>query len=74
MNETNLPIRSNEDEFLSYLGSCMSFYKMHLTPGEQGHVTSDIADILKEAMYSEERDNLVRALYPGYDVSLSRKL
>ena len=70
----NKIMRSNMDEFISYLGTCMGFYKMHLTPGEQSEVIPDIADILKEAMYSEERDNLVRALYPGYDVTISTKL
>ncbi len=66
--------RSNKDEFLSYLGTCMSFYKMHLTPSEQIDVVEDIAAILKDALYAEEKDNLVKALYPGYDVSLSTKL
>lgn len=58
----NKIIRSNMYEFISYLGTCMSFYKMHLTPSEQSEVIPDIADILKDAMYPEERDNLVRAL------------
>lgn len=66
--------RSNKDEFLSYLGTCMSFYKMHLTPSEQSEVVEDIAEILKNTMYAEEKDNLVKALYPGYDVSISTKL
>lgn len=67
-------IRSNAQEFLSYLGSCMSFYKMHLTPSEQSEVIPDADEILKSALYAEEKDNLVKSLYPGYDVSLSRKL
>lgn len=68
------PVRCNKDEFLSCLGTCMSFYKMHLTPSEQSESIPDIAGILKSAMYSEEKDSLVKALYPGYDVSLSTKL
>lgn len=40
--------RSNKDEFISYLGTCMSFYKMHLTPREQSESITDIADILKD--------------------------
>lgn len=67
-------MRSNKDEFLSYLGTCMSFYKMHLSPSEQSESIPDIAEILRIAMYSEEKDNLVKALYPGFDVSLSTKL
>ena len=68
------PVRCNKDEFISYLGTCMSFYKMHLTPNEQSESIPDIAEILKDALYAEERDNLVRALYPGYDVTISTKL
>ena len=70
----NKIIRSNMYEFISYLGTCMSFYKMHLTPSEQSGVITDIADILKDTLYAEEKDNLVRALYPGYDVTISTKL
>lgn len=70
MNETDKPMRSNEDEFLSYLGTCMSFYKMHLTPGEQSHVISDIADIFRDALQPMERDDLVRSLFPGYDITI----
>ena len=70
----NKIIRSNMYEFISYLGTCMSFYKMHLTPSEQSEVITDIADILKDTLYAEEKDNLVRALYPGYDVTISTKL
>ena len=65
------PVRVNEEEFISYLGTCMSFYKMHLTPGEQSHVISDIADILKDVLSPEDRDDLVRSLYPGYDITIS---
>ena len=63
--------RSNKDEFISYLGSCMSFYKMHLSPSEQSESIPDIAEILKSVMYAEEKDNLVKALYPGYDITVS---
>lgn len=65
------PVRVNEEEFISYLGTCMSFYKMHLTPGEQSHVISDIADILKDALSPVDRDDLVRSLFPGYDITIS---
>ena len=65
------PVRVNEEEFISYLGTCMSFYKMHLTPGEQSKVIPDIADILKDALSPEDRDDLVRSLYPGYDITIS---
>lgn len=65
------PVRVNKDEFISYLGTCMSFYKMHLTPGEQSEVIMDIADILKDALSPMDRDELVRSLYPGYDITLS---
>ena len=68
------PVRVNEEEFISYLGTCMSFYKMHLTPGEQSHVIPDIAEILKDALHTEEKDELVRNLYPGYDITVSVKL
>lgn len=68
------PVRVNEEEFISYLGTCMGFYKMHLTPGEQSKVIPDIADILKDALQPEEKDNLVKALYPGYDITISSKL
>ena len=68
------PIRVNEEEFISYLGTCMGFYKMHLTPGEQSHVISDVADVLKDALSPEDRDELVRSFYPGYDVTISTKL
>lgn len=63
--------RSNKYEFISYMGTCMSFYKMHLTPGEQSEVITDIADILKDALSPMDRDELVRSLYPGYDITLS---
>lgn len=66
--------RSNKDEFISYLGTCMSFYKMHLTPSEQSESIPDIAVILKDALQPEEKDNLVKALYPGYDITISSKL
>lgn len=66
------PVRSNKDEFISYLGTCMSFYKMHLTPSEQSESIPVIAEILKNNLYSDEKDNLVRALYPGYDVFINR--
>lgn len=67
-------VRVNEEEFISYLGTCMSFYKMHLTPGEQSHVIPDIADILRDALNPMERDDLVRRLFPGYDITISNTL
>lgn len=67
-------VRVNEEEFISYLGTCMSFYKMHLTPGEQSHVIADIADILRDALNPMERDDLVRRLFPGYDITISNTL
>ena len=67
-------IRSDLNEFLSYLSTCMSFYKMHLTTSEQEQSIQDIALILKNTLYAEEKDSLVRALYPGYDVTISKRL
>lgn len=65
------PSRSNKDEFISCLGSCMMFYAVHLTPSEQSDVIPDIAGILKNALSPMDRDELVRSLYPGYDITLS---
>ena len=66
------PSRSDKDEFISYLGSCMMFYTMHLTPSEQHDVIPDIAGILKENLHPEEMDDLIRNIYPGYEIKISR--
>lgn len=74
MTDINLgtPSRSNKDEFISYLGSCMMFYVMHLTPSEEHDVIPDIAGILKEALHPEEMDDLVRNIYRGYEIKVSK--
>lgn len=42
--------RSNKDEFLSFLSTCMTFYNMHLTPYEQAHITYDMVEIFAQHM------------------------
>ena len=40
--------RSNKDEFLSFLGTCMTFYNMHLTPEEQDAVIEDMLEVINQ--------------------------
>lgn len=55
--------RSNTEEFLSFLGTCMTFYNMHLTPYEQSAVIADIGKILHDHLAPKNYAPLVKFLY-----------
>lgn len=58
-------MRSNRDEFLSFLGTCLTFYEQHLTPYEQKHTVFEIGEILREHVKPDCYSTLVRAIYGG---------
>lgn len=55
--------RSNTDEFLSFLGTCMTFYNMHLTPYEQSHVIAEMGKILHDHLAPKNYAPLVKFIY-----------
>ena len=55
--------RSNRDEFLSFLGTCMTFYNMHLTPYEKDHVIAEIGKLLHDHLAPKNYAPLVKFLY-----------
>ena len=64
------PVRCNKDEFISYLGTCMSFYKMHLTQDQQDASVREIAEVLRDHMDSRQCMHLMRALQRYSESSL----
>lgn len=55
--------RPNTEEFLSFLGTCMTFYNMHLTPYEQSHVIAEIGKILHDHLAPKNYAPLVKFIY-----------
>ena len=55
--------RPNTEEFLSFLGTCMTFYNMHLTPYEKDHVIAEIGKILHDCLAPKNYAPLVKFLY-----------
>lgn len=59
----NDEIRSNRDEFLSFLGTCMTFYNMHLTPYEQDHIMAEMGKILHDHLAPKNYSKLMKYVY-----------
>ena len=55
--------RPNTDEFLSFLGTCMTFYNMHLTPYEQDHVMVEMGKILHDHIAPKNYSKLMKYVY-----------
>ena len=55
--------RPNTDEFLSFLGTCMTFYNMHLTPWEQSHIIPEIGKLLHDHLAPKNYALLVKFIY-----------
>lgn len=55
--------RSNKDEFLSFLGTCMTFYNMHLTPYEQDHIMVEMGKILHDHIAPKNYSKLMKYVY-----------
>ena len=55
-------IRSNAQEFLSFLGTCMYFYEHNLTPYEQSHVMTDVGTMLRDYLAPKNREKLILVL------------
>lgn len=53
--------RSNTEEFLSFLGTCMTFYNMHLTPYEQNHVIAEMGKLLHDHLAQKNYAPLVNS-------------
>lgn len=58
----NDEIRSNTQEFLSFLGTCMYFYEHNLTPYEQSHVMHDMGMLLRDYIAPKNREKLILVL------------
>lgn len=56
-------IRSNAQEFLSFLGTCMTFYNMHLTPYEQDHIMVEMGKILHDHIAPKNYSKLMKYVY-----------
>lgn len=58
-------IRSNAQEFLSFLGTCMYFYQHNLTPHEQSSIMYDMGKILRDYLSPHNRRKLISVLQHG---------
>ena len=55
--------RPNTEEFLSFLGTCMTFYNIHLTPYEQNHVIAEMGKLLHDHLAPKNYAPLVKFIY-----------
>ena len=55
--------RPNTEEFLSFLGTCMTFYNMHLTPYEKDHVIAEMGKLLHDHLAPKNYSKLVKYVY-----------
>lgn len=55
--------RSNAQEFLSFLGTCMLFYNMHLTPYEQDHIMVEMGKIIHDHLAPKNYSKLMKYVY-----------
>ena len=60
-------IRSNAQEFISFLGTCMFFYEHHLTPHEQSSKMYDMGIMLRDYLSPNNRKKLISVLQYGQD-------
>lgn len=55
--------RSNAQEFLSFLGTCMTFYNMHLSPYEQDHIMAEMGKIIHDHLAPKNYSKLIKYVY-----------
>ena len=55
--------RSNAQEFLSFLGTCMTFYSIHLTPWEQSHLIPEMGKLLHDHLAPKNYSKLMKYVY-----------
>lgn len=60
-------IRSNAQEFLSFLGTCMYFYEHNLTPHEQSSTMDDVGKMFRDYLSPNNRNRLIHVLLGGGD-------
>lgn len=58
-------IRSNAQEFISFLGTCMYFYEHNLTPYEQSHVMYEAGMLMRDYLSPTNRNKLIAVLRKG---------
>lgn len=55
--------RTNYQEFLSFLGTTLEFYSMHLTPWEQSHVVAPMGALLHDHIAPKHYSKLMKYVY-----------